>query len=110
MTRRLRVSVARAVERDLDQIYVHIALATSPARAEKVFERLREQMHSLALQPERGSWPPELLALGMRDFQQLVVRPWRIFYRVSGDQVNVLLIADSRRDLKSLLERRLLAP
>lgn len=109
MTRPLRVSMARSVERDLDEIYDHIAREASPSRAEKVFERLREQIHSLAIHPERGSWPPELLALGVRDFRQLVVRPWRIFYRVVGDQVNVLLIADSRRDLKTLLERRLLA-
>lgn len=109
MTRPLRVSMARSVERDLDEIYDHIAREASPSRAEKVFERLREQIHSLAIHPERGSWPPELLALGVRDFRQLVVRPWRIFYRVVGDQVNVLLIADSRRNLKTLLERRLLS-
>lgn len=102
-----RVAIARAVEQDLGEIYDYIEAQSGAARAEKVFARLRAQIHSLAEFPERGSWPPELLALGVRDFRQLVMRPWRIFYRVSGDQVNVLLIADSRRDLRTLFERRL---
>ena len=105
---RYQVRVVAAAERDLDEIYEYIAQEASPARADKVFERLREQVNGLALQPERGSWPRELLALGIRDFRQLVMRPWRVIYRVVGDQVVVLLIADSRRNLKTLLERRLL--
>lgn len=104
-----QVVVAAAVERDLDEIYDYIAEVASPARAEKVFDRLREQIHSLALEPERGSWPRELLALGIRDFRQLPSRPYRIFYRVAGQKVTVLLIADGRRNLKTLLERRLLS-
>lgn len=102
------VAVTAAVERDLDAIFDYIAAEASPARAEKVFARLREQIHSLALEPERGSWPRELLALGVRDCRQLPSRPYRIFYRVAGQQVTVLLIADGRRNLKTLLERRLL--
>lgn len=109
MAARYRVRVVAAAERDLDEIYDYIAREASPARADKVFERLREQVHGLAIEPERGSWPKELLALGVRDFRQLVVRPWRVIYRVVGDQVVVLLIADSRRNLKALLERRLLS-
>jgi toxin ParE1/3/4 len=105
---RYRVRIAAAAERDLGAIYDYVAQEASPARADKVFERLREQIQGLALEPERGSWPSELLALGLRDFRQLVVRPWRVFYRVEGDQVVVLLIADGRRSLKTLLERRLL--
>ena len=105
---RYTVRIVAAAERDLDEIYDYIAEEASPARADKVFERLREQVHGLALEPERGPWPKELLALGIRDFRQLVVRPWRIFYRVDGDRVVVLLIADGRRNLNTLLERRLL--
>lgn len=109
MPLRYQVRIVAAAERDLDEIYDHIAQETSPARADKVFERLRKPVHGLAMEPDRGSWPRELLALGTRDVRQLVVRPWRIFYRVDGDQVAVPLIADSRRNLKTLLERRLLS-
>ncbi len=72
---RYRVRITAAAERDLDAIYDYVAQEASPARADKVFERLREQIQGLALEPERGSWPSELLALSLRDFHQLVVRP-----------------------------------
>lgn len=103
------VRVAAAVERDLSDIYGYIADQASAARADRVLQRLRKDVLSLAREPERGSWPPELLALGLRDFRQLVSRPYRIFYRVTGQQVMVLLIADTRRNMRPLLERRLLS-
>lgn len=107
------VRVAAAVERDLSDIYDYIATAASAARAVRVLERLRRDVLNLAKEPERGSWPPELLALGLRDFRQLVSRPYRIFYRATlhknGQQVMVLLIADTRRNMLPLLERRLLS-
>lgn len=108
MTTLYTIRVAQAALRDLVAIHDHIAHETSPARAGKVLEHLREQIRDLARFPERGSWPPELLDLGVKDFRQLVVQRWRVFYRVRGTQVHVILIADSRRNFVPLLNRRLL--
>jgi toxin ParE1/3/4 len=49
-----------------------------------------------------------LLALGIRDYRETFFKPYRIIYRVEGKRVYVYLIADGRRDMQSLLERRLL--
>ncbi len=35
-------------------------------------------------------------------------KPYRIIYRVTEDDVYVLVIADGRRNMRALLERRLL--
>lgn len=61
------------------------------------------------MQPERGAYPAELLDLAIRRYRQVFFKPYRVVYRVDGDQMTVLLIADGRRDLKALLERRLLS-
>ncbi len=58
--------------------------------------------------PERGAYPKELLALGIRDYREIFFKPYRILYRVLDKNVYVLLIADGRRDMQSLLQRRLL--
>jgi toxin ParE1/3/4 len=71
-------------------------------------DRIDEAIESLAVFPERGPHPQELLVFGLRDFRQLVVHPYRIIYRVLGQQVFVDLIADGRRDMQTLLARRLL--
>jgi toxin ParE1/3/4 len=65
-------------------------------------------VESLATLPERGSHPKELLALGVRDYRQTFFKPYRVIYRVVGQRVYVYLIADGRRDMQTLLARRLL--
>jgi toxin ParE1/3/4 len=62
----------------------------------------------LSESPERGAYPKELLALGIRDYREIFFKPYRILYRVLDKNVYVLLIADGRRDMQSLLQRRLL--
>jgi len=58
--------------------------------------------------PERGSYPRELLDLGIKDYRQVVFKPYRLIHRVMGRDVVVFVIADGRRDMQSLLTRRLL--
>jgi len=50
----------------------------------------------------------ELIAPGIRDSRQTAFKPYRVIYRVIGQKVYVYLIADGRRDMQSLLARRLL--
>ena len=65
-------------------------------------------VESLSHFPERGSYPKELLALGIKEYRQTAFKPWRVIYRVTGQRVVIYLIADGRRDMQSLLSRRLL--
>jgi toxin ParE1/3/4 len=67
-----------------------------------------EVAESLATFPERGSHTKELLALGIREYRQSFFKPYRVIYRVIGKQVIIYVIADGRRDMQSLLLRRLL--
>ena len=63
---------------------------------------------SLSEFPERGVYPKELLALGIRGYREIFLKPYRILCRVVKNGVHVLLIVDGRRDMQSLLQRRLL--
>ena len=51
---------------------------------------------------------PELRAVGVQHYRELVERPWRIVYRTEATRVLVLAVLDSRRDLQSLLLERLI--
>ena len=94
--------------RDLEEIYDHIALHDAPSKAEHVLKRIESAFTSLAEFPERGAYPKELLTLGIRDYREVFFKPYRVIYRLLGDAVYVLLIADGRRDMQTLLQRRLL--
>lgn len=105
---RRRVLLTEDAEQDLDDLYQWIAEHDSPANADHVLDRLLQTANSIAAHPERGSPPRELLALGIREFRQVFFKPYRVIYRVTDQQVIVYVIADGRRDMQSLLARRLL--
>jgi len=106
---RTQVLVTEDAGRDVAEIHDHIARFDSRAKADHLLDRLVEMTESLATSPERGSFPKELLALGIHEYRQVFFKPFRVIYRVAGHTVLIYLIADGRRDLHTLLARRLLA-
>lgn len=104
------VLLTLGAERDLTEIHEFIRESDSPAAAGYVLDRLLEAADRLADNPDRGAFPPELLAVGMREFRQLFFKPYRLIYQVVDRRVVVHLIADGRRDMPALLARRLLGP
>lgn len=105
---RYEVLLTAGAERDLEEIHGYIAEFDSPDKADYVLDRLLKVADSLAAFPKRGSHPQELQALGIREYRQTFFKPYRVIYRVIGKQVFIYLIADGRRDMQSLLSRRLL--
>jgi toxin ParE1/3/4 len=80
-----------------------------PGKADHVLEQLEMAFNSLSENPHRGAYPKELLSIGVREYREIFFKPCRIIYRVMENNVYVLLIADGRRDMETLLQRRLLA-
>jgi toxin ParE1/3/4 len=95
--------------RDLEEIVDRIARHDGPERAQHVLDRIRAAVDALKRFPERGAHPAELAALGIREYRETFFKPYRIVYHVDGARVFISLIADGRRDMQSLLARRLLA-
>ena len=104
------VLLTHGAAHDLDELYSYIALHDSPKKADYVLEQIEEIFSSLSELPERGAYPKELVALGVREYREIFFGPYGIIYRVIAKNVYVLLIADGRRDMQSLLQRRLLDP
>lgn len=105
---RYPVLLTAGAEQDIESIHDHIAEFDSPANADHVLDRLMKAAEGLATFPERGSYPKELLALGVKEYRQTFFKPYRMIYRVIDQRVYVYVIADGRRDMQSLLARRLL--
>ena len=106
--RKYEVLLTEGAEQDLESIYDYIAEFDCKTNADHVLDRLLEVVESLSAFPERGSYPKELVALGIRDYRQTAFKPYRVIYRVMAQKVYIYVIADSRRDMQSLLARRLL--
>ena len=93
---------------DLEDLYQYIVRHDAPGKAEYVLTTIEDICNSLSELPERGAYPQELSALGIRDYREVFFKPYRVIYRVMGDNVYILLIVDGRRDMQTLLQRRLL--
>jgi toxin ParE1/3/4 len=106
--RRFAVELTQGAEDDLAAIHAWLAEHRSPDDADALLDRLIETIATLERFPQRGSVPQELQALGIAEFRQFLLAPYRLIYRVASDTVYVLVIADGRRDMQALLERRLL--
>ena len=70
--------------------------------------KIEKTFGKLTLFPQRGAYPPELLEVGIKEYREVFFKPYRIIYRIQDDKVYVMMIADGRRDLQTLLLRRLL--
>ena len=94
--------------RDLEDLYYYIELHDVPGKADHVLEQIEKGFSSLSENPQRGAYPKELLAIGLQEYREIFFKPYRIIYRVMAENVYVLVIADGRRDMQALLQRRLL--
>lgn len=102
-----QVFLTRDAAADLEHLYGYIAGKDGAARADSVAGGISKAFDSLGENPHRGTWPKELLELGIREYREVFFKPYRIIYRVIDETVYVMLIVDGRRDMQSLLQRRL---
>lgn len=105
---RFEVELTEGAEGDLKTIHAWLAEHRSTEDADALLDSFLDKVGTLERFPLRGSVPKELDASGIRDFRQVLLTPYRLIYRVVGATVFILVIADGRRDMQTLLEQRLL--
>lgn len=105
---RSRVWIIDEAEQDLLDIYAYVAANDSVERAEWLLDKLEALCLGLAELPLRGHVPAELEQINLLQYREVLFKPYRVIYQVSGKEVYVHCVLDGRRDMQSLLERRLL--
>lgn len=101
------VRLTDAAVRDLEEICNWIAEHDSSVKALHVLDRIPSAAESIGKSPHSGSRPPELPAGMEAEYRQVFFKPYRLIYEVRGTGVIIYLIVDGRRNLQSLLLRRL---
>ncbi len=89
-------------------IYSYVAANDSGEKAKYVLDRLQALCLSLDKLATRGHIPPELKRIGVTTYRRVHFKPYRVIYQISGQDVYIHCALDGRRDMQSLLERRLL--
>jgi toxin ParE1/3/4 len=105
---KFEVLLTESAAADLESIYDYIEAHEGVAPAQHVLDRFDEAFASLERLPRRGNVPAELAELGIDAYREIRFKPYRMIYAIEGQTVVLYLIADGRRDMRTLLERRLL--
>jgi toxin ParE1/3/4 len=101
------VKITQGAENDLNEIIVFIA-QNNPGTAMLIMEKIIAKIKTLEHFPYKGGYVPELLIKNVKDYRQITEKPWKIYYKVDDNIVNILAIIDSRRNLKDILINKLL--
>jgi toxin ParE1/3/4 len=103
-----QVIITFEAEKDILDIYDYIAKTDTLQNAENILDNVESLILSLEESPERGHYPPELSIQGIKEFKEVIFKSYRAIYEIIGSKVIVHLCVDGRRDMKTLLERRLI--
>jgi plasmid stabilization system protein ParE len=92
-------------EFDVTDILTYL-LEESPTAARATAARLWKGTAALHDFPRRGRIVPELQRLGIEEWRELVIAPYRVIYTIEPDGVEIDAVIDSRRDIEMVLLRR----
>lgn len=106
MARRYHVVWTPVAQKDLESVVAFIS-QESPQAALKVFRTVRLKAALLHRFPQRGRFIHEITHVPGLSFRELVLKPWRLLYRIKENRVEVLAFFDGRRDLSEVLFERL---
>ncbi|MDH3359303.1 MAG: type II toxin-antitoxin system RelE/ParE family toxin [Desulfobulbaceae bacterium] len=106
MSRKYQVIWSKTAYADLTEIIKYIA-QDSPTNAQKILKTIRDTAANLNFSPQSGRVVPELQDQGITQYQELILNPWRLMYKINADTVFVLSVIDSRQNVEDILLGRL---
>ena len=107
-----KVDVLPEADKDIAGIVRFTYRREGSAMAREILKRFRKGKEQLRTLPERGRIIPELRAINILIYRELLIHPYRMMYQISEPEHTVFIhiVVDGRRDLTELLQARLLKP
>lgn len=96
--------------RDLDDVVEFVASERGADDAERLYRKIVARIDSLSRFPRRARIVPELRRVGVREYRELIVSPYRVLFRPAERTVAILGALDGRRDLSEIILKRALEP
>ena len=92
------VRLSRLAQRDLLEIWFHIAADKGPATADHWIDRIEARCRQLAEFPESGPPRPDIAGAA----RMLVIARWLALYEITKGGVRIMRVVDAARDLGEL--------
>ncbi|WP_395005355.1 type II toxin-antitoxin system RelE/ParE family toxin [Undibacterium sp.] len=103
-----RVVILDSAEQDLKELRAYIVKNFSADTWRTTYAKIKESIRNLQNFPQTGCIPGEIEKLNLTQYRLVLSGMNRVIYEVRQDTIYVHVIVDVRRDMESLLTRRLL--
>jgi plasmid stabilization system protein ParE len=73
--------------------------------ANTIYDKIIKEMELLEIEEIKTKQTQELKDIGIFDVNELVIRPWKVYYKISSDnkKAYILFVLDGRRNLEEIL-------
>lgn len=105
-----KVVFLKSAEQDLRDLRAYLVKNFGAETWLESYEKIKSVIGTLKSFPYSGVIPEPLEQIGLTQYHQVLAGKNRIIYEVRQHTVYIHIIADTRRDMKSLLTLRLLRP
>jgi len=95
-------------ETDIKELRLYIIKRFGTTTWRETLQAIKTAVRDTAAFPRRGHIPDELAELGLTQYRQVLAGMNRIIYEERGDVLHIHIVCDTRKDLRSLLARRML--
>jgi plasmid stabilization system protein ParE len=103
-----RVIFLESAELDLKELKRYIVKNFGKTTWQASYGEIKGAVNHLKVFPHEGGVPYELERLGLAQFRHVLSGMNRIIYEIRQEIVYIHIVCDSRKEMKSLLTRRLL--
>lgn len=93
---------------ELAQIITYIKNNTGKITAEKIYNKIIDEVERVSYNPSARRIAPILKEFGITYIHQFNINPWTVFYKVENNRMEVISIIDSRRNLEEILYKKVM--
>lgn len=104
----MRAAFLEGAQEDLKELRHYVIKSFGKAAWQEAYQKIKDSIQALQTFPQGGSIPDEILDLGLQQYRQVISGMSRIIYEVRGEVIYIHIVCDTRRDMRTLLSRRLL--
>ena len=104
----MKVVLLAGAEQDLIDLRAYLVKSFGRQAWDSSYGQIKSAIRSLRDFPLAGTVPEEIADLQLGEYRQVIAGMNRIIYEICGDIIFVHIICDTRRQLRTILARRLL--
>jgi mRNA-degrading endonuclease RelE of RelBE toxin-antitoxin system len=103
-----KVVILASAEQDLKELKSYVVKHFSLDVWNVTYAELKESIRNLKTFPFVSTIPEELVQLNLTHYRQIISGMNRVIYEVRQETIYIHIVADTRKDMKTLLTNRIM--